>query len=164
MACGRTEKTQDTTTAQNSTADTLSVPVSPKPQDCQQLVKATVLDKTNVYQESAKPISVSITMQADTSNLQIGGDCFVHNTATVRATTKGGKELFKRTFFSNDPIYFSKNDEAIERSTLHNLTYKPSFNARKYMTFTMQLIEPESRKETDYELFINYYGEIVKVK
>lgn len=164
MACGRTEKTQDTTTAQSSATNAVATPTPPKSQNCQQLVEAATLGKTNVYQESAKPIRVSITVEADTSNLQIGSNCFVHNTATVGVTTKVGKELFKRTFFNNDLIYFSKNDEAIERSILQNVIYKPSFNGQKYMTLTMQLIDPESRKKTDYELFINYYGEIVKVR
>ena len=163
-ACGRTEKTQDTTTAQSSATDTVTTLSPPKTQNCQQLVEAATLGKTNVYQESAKPISVSITVAADTGNLQTGSDCFVHNIATVHATTKSGKELFNRTFVYNDPIYFSKNDEAIERSVLQNLTYKPSFNGQKYITLTMRLIEPENRRKTDYELFINYYGEIVKVR
>lgn len=164
MACNRTEKTQDTTTTQSSATGAVDAPITPKPQNCHQLVEAAILGKTNVYQESAKPISVSITVEADTTNLQIDSNCFVNNTATVRVTTKAGKELFKRTFFNNDLIYFSKNDEAIEQATLQNVTYKPSFNGQKYLTLTMQLIDPESRKKMDYELFINYYGEIVKVR
>ena len=44
------------------------------------------------------------------------------------------------------------------------MMYKPSFNGQKYMTLTMRLLDPETKKKTDYEVFMNYFGEIVKVR
>lgn len=162
-ACNRAEKTQDSTVAQSSATDSVAA-VSPTPKNCQQVVDAADLGKTNVFQESAKPISVSITVEQSENTTQATGGCYFDNAVTVRANKKSGSYLFKRTFDKGDLVYFSKNDEAIERSILQTITYKPSFNGQKYMTLTMRLIDPESKKKTDYELFLNYFGEIVKVR
>ena len=162
-ACNRSEKTQDSTTTQSATTDSVAV-APPKPKNCQQVVEAVNLGKTSVYQESAKPISVSITVEQSDNTTQASNGCYFDNAVTVRATKKSGGYLFKRTFNKGDLVIFSKNDESIGKAILQTITYKPSFNGQKYMTLTMRLIDPESKKKTDYELFLNYFGEIVKVR
>jgi len=169
-ACGRTEKTrenttQSTTATTDSTAATDSaVATAAKPQNCQSVVEADKLGKPNEYQESAKPIKVSLTLNQDASTMQTADGCYFNNTVTVLATKKSGKQLFKRTMLKDDLLYFIKTDEAVEQAILKNVLYKPTFNSQKYITLTMRLAKPGTKKTMDYTMFMNYFGEIVKVK
>ena len=164
-ACGRTEKAQDNTTqSPKTTADSTAVAQAAKPKNCQSLLKADQLGKANVYQESAKPISVTMTMTQDTSTLQTADGCYFNNSVTVRVAKKSGGQLFKRTLLKEDLFYFAKSDAAVRRAVLQRATYTPTFNGLKYLTLTMRLIEPKSRQTTDYVVFMNYFGEIVKVR
>jgi hypothetical protein len=163
-ACGNTEKKQDNKT-QASIATTDSVTATePKPQNCKSIVDAEKLGKSNVYQESAKPIKVSLTVDKDTSTMQAADGCYFNNRVTVLATKKSGSQLFKRTLLKDDLLYFTKSDKAIEQAILQNVIYKPTFNGQKYITLTMRLKEPGNRKTTDYMVTMNYFGEIIKVK
>ena len=64
----------------------------------------------------------------------------------------------------DDLLYFTKNDTPIEQAILQSVTYKPTFNGQRYITISMRLIEPESRKTSDYLVTMNYFGEIIKVR
>ncbi|MFD2935210.1 DUF4738 domain-containing protein [Spirosoma flavum] len=163
-ACGHTENAKENATRPtNSLADSVAAP-APKPQNCQSIVAADKLGKSNVFHESAKPINVTLILDQDTSTTQAANGCYFDNMITVLATKKSGSRVFKRTLLKDDLLYFSKKDEAIEQAILQNVTYKPTFNGQKYITLSMRLINPGSRKTTDYTVFMNYFGEIVKVK
>lgn len=164
-SCGSsTEKKQDTTVqASTATADS-AVAETPKSKNCQTIVTADKLGKADVYQESGKSIKVSLTLEQDTSSTQVGNGCYFNNTITVLATKKSGSQLFKRTLLKDDLLYFTKSDDAINQSILEKVTYKPTFNGQRYITLTMHLLEPESKKTMEFTLFMNYFGEIVKVK
>lgn len=160
-ACGRNEKKQENP---QSATDTVVAVATPKPKNCQSILEADKLGKANTYQESAKPITVTMTLEQDTSSTQTADGCYFNNTVTVLATKKSGSRIFKRTLLKDDLLYFIKTDEVVERSVLQNATYKPTFNGQKYVTITMRVIEPGNKKTTDYTVFMNYFGEIVKVK
>lgn len=160
-ACGRTEKkeTQTSLPVTDSVAATV-----PAPKNCQSIVKAGKLGKPDLYQESAKPVAVSITMEQDTSSMQVADGCYFNNTVTLLATKKSGSRVFKRTLLKDDLLYFIKSDDAVNGAILQSATYKPTFNSQRYITFTMHLVEPASRKTLDYLVTMNYFGEIIKVK
>lgn len=167
IACNSSEKKQDAATSTpmaSSAVDSASSADAPKPRNCQSVVGADKLDKADVFQESAKPIKVTLTLAQDTSVTQIDKGCFFNNTVTVLAAKKSGSQVFKRTLLKDDLLYFIKSDEVVERSVLQRVVYKPTFNAQRYITLTMQLIEPVSQKRADYTLTMNYFGEIIKVK
>lgn len=156
-ACGRTENTSQSTT--DSTATAL-----PKAQNCQSVVEADKLGKSDEYQESAKPIKFTLTLSQDTSTTQLADSCYFNNAVMVLATKKNGSQLFKRTLVKDDLLLFTKNDDAIQQAVLQQVVYKPTFNSQKYINLGMRLIEPVSRKTTDFTISMNYSGEIVKVK
>ncbi len=160
-ACGHTDNTSHKS---NSPATDSVVAAVPKPKNCQSVVNAEKLGKSNVYQESAKPIKVSVTVQQDTSSLQVEGGCYFNNTVTVLATKKTGSQVFKRTLLKDDLLYFTKTDKSIEKAILQSVTYKPTFNSQKYITINMRLVEPDNKKMLDYLVTMNYFGEIIKVK
>jgi len=163
MACGRSEKSEKTTAAtQSATAD--SVAKVAKPQNCQSVVEGDKLGKADVYQESAKNIKVSLTLAQDASTMPTSEGCYYNNSVEVLATKKSGSQLFKHTLFKDDLALFVKNDEAIQKAILKKATYKPTFNGQKYITLTLNLTEPDTKRATDYTVYMNYYGEIVKVK
>ena len=165
-ACGRTEKSENSTTQSTTTATAPDsvVATPPKPQNCQSIVADDKLGKANVYQESAKSINVSLTLDRDTSTLQTPNGCYFNNAITVLATKKSGSRVFKRTLLKDDLLYFIKSDAVVERSILQKVTYKPTFNSLRFINLTMRLVEPGTQKTADYTLFMNYFGEIVKVK
>ena len=165
QACGRTEKKQENSpqTVQSST-DSTSATAPPKASNCQSVVKADKLGKTDVYQESAKALTVSVTVDQDTSSMQVADGCYFNNTVTIRATKKNGNQVFKRTLLKDDLIYFTKNDKPVEQGILQSVTYKPTFNGQRYITVSMRLIAPESKHIADYLVTMNYFGEIIKVK
>lgn len=164
-ACGRTEKAGDQSTTQSTTASADSgAAVSTKRQNCQSVVSADKLGKSLEYKESAKPITVTLTLNQDSSTILATGGCYFNNTSTVLATKRSGSQLFKRTMLKDDLKYFIKNDELLARTVLQNVTYKPTFNGEKYFLLTMRLLEPTSKMTTDYTLFVNYHGEILKVR
>ncbi len=165
-ACGRTEKAQDNTTKSTTATPDSVVATVPKIKNCQSMVEAAKLGKSDTYQESAKSIKVTLTLDQDTSSVQTDNGCYFNNAITVLATKKSGSgsRVFKRTLLKDDLLYFTKSDKAIERAILQKTIYKPTFNGQKYVTLTMQLIEPGSKKMTSYTVFMNYFGEIVKVK
>ncbi|MVM30419.1 hypothetical protein GO755_10270 [Spirosoma sp. HMF4905] len=164
-ACGgNTDKKQDSP-AQSTTATTDSTAApAPKPKNCQSVVEADKFGKADVYQESGKSIKVSLTLDQDTSSTQVANGCYFNNTVTVLATKKSGSPMFKRTLLKDDLLYFTKSGDAIKQSILQKVIYKPTFNGQRYITLTMHLLEPESKKTMDFTLFMNYFGEIVKVK
>ncbi len=163
MACGRSEKSeQNTTTVQSVAAD--SVAKAAKPQNCQSVIEGDKLGKADVYQESAKNIKVSLTLAQDASTMPTSDGCYYNNSVEVLATKKSGSQLFKHTLGKDDLTLFTKDDEAIQKSILKKATYKPTFNGQKYITLTLGLTEPGTKKATEYTVYINYYGEIVKVK
>ena len=166
MACGRTEKTQETAsqTATMATDSAATGTTAAPAQTCQSVVKAGKLDKADVYQESAKSISVAITMEQDSSSVPTAKGCYYNNTVTILATKKSGSRVFKRTLLKDDLAYFTKDDDAIEQSVLQSVTYKPTFNGQRFITINMHLLEPDTRNTLDYTVFMNYFGEIVKVK
>ena len=166
-ACGRTEKSENTTTQSAPTTATATdsvVATPPKPQNCQSVVADDKLGKADVYQESAKSIKVSLTLDRDTSTLQTATGCYFNNTITVLAAKKSGSQVFKRTLLKDDLLYFIKTDSVVERSILQKVTYKPTFNSLRFITLTMHLLDPTTKKMADYTLFMNYFGEIVKVR
>ena len=156
-ACGRTENTSQATA--DSTATAL-----PKAKNCRSVVDAGKLGKSDEYQESAKPIKVTLTLSQDTSTAQIADTCYFNNAVTVLTTKKNGSQLFKRTLAKDDLLLFTKNDETIQQAVLQQAVYKPTFNSQKYINLGMRLIDPASGKTTDYTISMNYFGEIVKVK
>ncbi|WP_338868915.1 hypothetical protein WBJ53_18765 [Spirosoma sp. SC4-14] len=160
VACGQTE-TRD----QSSTTHSDSVAAAPaKPKNCKSVIEADKLGKADEYQESAKPIKVALTLEQDSSTTQTTNGCYFNHSVTVLTTKKSGSRVFKRTLLKDDLLYFSKNDESINQSLLQKVAYKPTFNSQKYITLTMQLIDPIDQKTTEYTVFMNYFGEIVKVK
>ena len=163
-ACGRTKTTQDNTTQSKTTQIDSVTTTRPESRNCQSLAKAGKLGKANRYQESAKPINVILTIDQDTTTLQTANGCYYNTTLTVLAQKKSGSRVFKRTLLKEDLLYFSKKDDAIQRAILQDVLYKPTFNGQKYITLTMRLMEPGSKRTTDYTVFMNYFGEIVKVK
>ncbi|GAB3885740.1 hypothetical protein [Spirosoma agri] len=160
-ACGHTERTTKNT---SSPLVDSAVVTSPKPKNCLSLIEPEKLGKANDYQESAKSIKVALTLEKDTSTTETAGGCYFNNTVTVLATKKSGSQLFKRTLLKDDLLYFTKSDDVINRSVLQNTTYKPTFNGQKYITLTMSLRNPDSKKTANYIVFMNYFGEIVKVR
>ena len=165
FACGRTEKTSDTTGETASAATDSAVTVAPPaPKNCQSVIKAEKLGKADVYQESAKSISVSITMEQDTSTTPNAEGCYFNNKATVLAAKKSGSQVFKRTLQKDDLALFTKDDAYIEKAVLQQVTYKPTFNGQRYVTLTMRLLQPDTKKTMTYTVFMNYFGEMVKVK
>lgn len=158
-ACGRSDNSSTT----QPPADSSSTAAS-KPRNCKTILEADKLGQTNDYQESAKAINVAITLEQDSSATETANGCYFNNTVTILATKKSGSRVFKRTLLKDDLLYFTKSDELIERSLLKNTTYKPTFNGQKYITVTMQLIDPVSQKTADYLVYMNYFGEIVKVR
>lgn len=167
LACGRSEKTENKTTqpptdgASTLIADSIA---AAKPQNCKSVVENDKLGKTDVYQESAKNIKVSLTMAQDASTMPTSDGCYFNNSVEVLATKNSGNQLFKHTLLKDDLAMFTKNDDPIGKSILQRATYKPTFNGQKYITLTMQLMEPDTKKTTDYTVTMNYFGEIVKVK
>lgn len=162
IACNTTEKKQaDATQSSDSTTSTATVS---KPQNCQSIAATDKLGKSDTYQESGKSLKFMLTLNQDTSQVLTDQDCFFNNTVTVQATKKSGGPAFKRTFLKDDLLYFIKTDEVVKRSVLQNVTYKPTFNSQKYFTLTMHLIDPVNQKKTDYTLFMNFFGEILKVR
>lgn len=161
IACGRSEKTQETQTS--SKTDSVAT-IAPKPKDCKTVVDADKLGKADVYQESGKSIKVTLTLAQDTSSTETANGCYFNNAITVLATKKSGSQLFKRTLLKDDLLYFIKSDEVVERSVLKTVAYKPTFNGQRYINLVMRVIDPVSQKTVDYTLFMNYFGEIVKVK
>ncbi|TAE23133.1 MAG: hypothetical protein EAZ91_22840 [Cytophagales bacterium] len=167
-ACNRSETTQTKTDANgpNSLTATASVDsvASEKPQNCASVVESGKLDKANEYSESAKPIRVTITLRQDESSMPSADGCVFNNKVEVLATRKSGKQAFKRTLLKDDLVYFSKNDAVIEAGVLKSATYVPTFNSQKYITLGLRLTNPQTQRNTDFTVFMNYYGEIVKVR
>ena len=163
-ACGRSEKAQDTTTQSTTAATGTDAAKAPAPKNCQSVLAADKLGKPLEYRETAKPIKVSITLDQDTSAVQTANGCYFNNTFTVLTTKKSGKQMFKRTLLKDDLLYFVDNDDAVKQAVLQNVTYKPTFNGERYFNLSVQLVEPVSKKTLNYTLFVNYYGEIVKIK
>lgn len=165
FACGRNEKASDTTgkTADTSTHSAVIAALS-APKNCQSVIKADKLGKADVYQESAKSISVSITMDQDASTTLTADGCYFNNKATVLATKKSGSQVFKRTLQKDDLALFTKDDAYIEKAVLQQVTYKPTFNGQRYVTLTMRMLQPDTKKTMTYTVFMNYFGEMVKVK
>lgn len=165
-ACGRTDKAQDSTptgkAAQGAT-DSVATTAANLP-TCQSVVKAGKLGKADEYRETAKSITVAITLEQDSSSVPTAKGCYYNNTVTVLATKKSGNQVFRRTLLKDDLAYFTKDDHAIEQSVLQTVTYKPTFNSQRYITLNMHLLEPDTRQTLDYTVFMNYFGEIVKVK
>ncbi|GAB3767515.1 hypothetical protein GCM10028818_00430 [Spirosoma horti] len=165
QACGQTEKKQENTAqTTQASADLMATPRVSKTSDCQSIVKSAKLGKADIYQESAKALTVSITVDQDTSSLQVANGCYFNNSVTIRATKKSGSQVFRRTLLKDDLVYFTKNDKPIEQAILQSVTYKPTFNGQRYITISMRLIEPESKKTSDYLVTMNYFGEIIKVR
>ncbi|GAB3803186.1 hypothetical protein GCM10028819_32730 [Spirosoma humi] len=165
QACGQKESKQENTTqAAQASVDSTSTPPSPKTDNCQSVTKADKLGKADVYQESAKALTVSITVNQDTSSMRVADGCYFNNTVTIQATKKTGTQVFKRTLLKDDLLYFTKNDKPVEQAILQSVTYKPTFNGQRYITISMRLVEPESRKTSDYLVTMNYFGEIIKVR
>jgi|GEM_PF-1660473 len=132
--------------------------------DCKTLAGMPELGTDKVYQESAKPVRITLTMNQDTSNTTTPKGCYHNYVATIETVKKSGGKLFARTFSKDDLRYFGPSDETLDQSVLQNVTYKPSFNGQKYVTLTARLEEPISGKRTDYLVYMNYFGEVVKVK
>jgi len=159
-ACGHTETSdKNSETRSDSVATTQA-----KPKNCKSVIEADKLGKADEYQESAKPIKVMLTLEQDSSTTQTDNGCYFNHSVTVLTTRKTGSRIFKRTLLKDDLLYFSKNDGLIEQSLLQKVAYKPTFNGQKYITLTMQLIDPTNKETTNYTVFMNYFGEIVKVK
>ncbi|GAB4021276.1 hypothetical protein GCM10028808_65550 [Spirosoma migulaei] len=164
-ACGgNSEKKQDATVQSTTTTTDSTAAPAPKPKNCQSVVDADKLGKADVYQESGKSLKVTLTLDQDTSSIQASTGCYFDNAITVLATKKSGSQQFKRTLLKDDLLYFTKSDDAIKQSILQKVIYKPTFNGQRYITLTMHLLNPDSKKTMDFTLFMNYFGEIVKVK
>lgn len=163
FACGTSETKQTTTTNPPQTARPDSV-VAAKPQNCQSVVEAAKLGKTDEYSESAKNVRVKLTLFQDESTQAVSGGCYFNNAVEVAATKKSGSVVFRRKLLKDDLIHFTKNDAAVEAGILQKATYIPTFNSQKYITIGLQLTDPSDKKNTSFTVFMNYYGEIVKVK
>ena len=165
VACGKSEKASDTTaTTTDASTGSVAAAAPPAPKNCQSVLKADKLGKPDEYQESAKSIKVSITMEQDTSATPIAGGCYFNNTVTILATKKSGKQTFKRTLQKEDLALFTKDDADIEKAVLQQVTYKPTFNGQPYITLSMRLLQPDTKKTLNYLVYMNYFGEMVKVK
>jgi hypothetical protein len=160
-ACGQTEKATEQTTRPGT--DTTTVTAA-KLTDCKTVDTGSKLGKPDVYQESAKPLNVSITVNQDTSSTRLEAGCYFNNTVTVLATKKSGGQIFKRTLVKDDLLYFVKSDKAIEKAVLQSASYKPTFNSLKFITFSMHLIDPSNQQTMNYLVTMNYFGEIIKVR
>lgn len=164
FACGPAEKTSDTSgETAATTPDSATATTPPAPQNCQSVIKTDKLGKADVYQESAKSISVSITMDQDASTMPTADGCYFDNKATVLAAKKTGSQVFKRTLQKDDLALFTKDDAYIEKAVLQQVTYKPTFNGQRYITLTVRLLQPDTKKIMTYTVFMNYFGEMVKV-
>lgn len=161
-ACGRTDNAQTAATQAPRADSGVATPV--KKETCQLVAEAGKLGKTDEYQESAKPIKIAITLQQDTSSTATEKGCYYNNTVTILTTKKSGDRVFKRTLLKDDLLYYIKNDKVVQRSVLQKVVYKPTFNAQKYITISMYLIDPVSQQTSAYTVFLNYFGEMVKVK
>lgn len=167
LACGRPDNTENKTTqpptdgASSIVSDSIAATMA---KNCQSVVERGKLGKADVYQESAKNIKVSLTLAQDTSTMPTSDGCYYNNSVEVLATKKSGSQLFKHTLMKDDLAMFTKNDDPIKQSILRRATYKPTFNGQKYITLTLNLMDPTTKKTTDYTVYMNYYGEIVKVK
>ncbi|WP_041616714.1 hypothetical protein [Spirosoma linguale] len=166
VACGRSGKKEEMTTQSTTTQPTAdsTLAAAPDSKNCRSVVEADKLGKSDVFQESAKPITVTLTLAQDSSATQTDEGCYFNNAITVLAAKKSGSQVFKRTLLKDDLLYFIKTDDVVERSVLQQVVYKPTFNAQRYITLTMQLVEPVSKKKADYTVTMNYFGEIIKVK
>ncbi|GAB3957248.1 hypothetical protein GCM10028805_49400 [Spirosoma harenae] len=162
MACGGSGKTQESA-SQFTPKDSIAATTS-KPKNCQSIIAADKVGKADEYQESGKSVKVALTLAQDTSSLQTANGCYFNHTITVLTTKKSGSQVFKRTLSKDDILYFVKSDDVVNRSLLQSVTYKPTFNGQRYITLTMNLLDPESKKKAEYLIFMNYFGEIVKVK
>ncbi|AUD01793.1 hypothetical protein [Spirosoma pollinicola] len=161
VACGHTENAKEKSNPAKIDSVTATTQTS---KSCLSVVKPEKLGKSDEYQESAKPIKVSVTVDQDTSSMQVADECYFNNTVTILATKKTGSRVFKRTLLKDDLLYFTKSDKSIEQAILQSVTYKPTFNSQKYVTVNMRLIEPGTKKTLDYLVTMNYFGEIIKVK
>lgn len=155
--CGRTEQTAQTS---NDSLRTESA----KPRNCQSIVAADKLGKTDEYQESAKPYKFTLTLEQDSSTTDAGSTCYFNNSVTVLATQKSGSQVFKRSLVKDDIRYFVKNGEDLQPFILEKATYQPTFNSQRYIVIQMQLLNPENQQKISYTVMMNYHGEIVKVK
>ena len=165
FGCNGTEKAKETEKSPTDVPGEIATVAAAAPKvDCKTPAGLPELGKDKVYQESAKPIRVTLTMNEDTSTTSTPQGCYHNYVATIEAAKKSGSRVFTRTFSKNDLRYFGPSDETLDQSVLQNVTYKPSFNAQKYVTLTARLEEPVSGKRTDYLVYMNYFGEVVKVK
>ena len=165
LACGRSEKSEKTANTTQLTTTTAADSVATiAPQNCQSVVENGKLGKADVYQESAKNIKVSLTLAQDVGTMPTSDGCYFNNSVAVMAIKKSGSQLFKHILLKDDLAMFTKNDGPIERSILQRATYKPTFNGQKYITLTLNLLDPITKKTTDYTVYMNYFGEIIKVK
>ncbi len=165
LGCTNTEKPEETTNPPTvAPSEVVAEPMAVPKSDCKTLAGLPELGKNKVYQESAKPVRVTLAMNEDTSSTTTAKGCYHNYIATIDAAKKSGGQLFSRTFSKDDLRYFGPSDETLNQSVLQNVTYKPSFNAQKYVTLTARLEEPISGKRTDYLVYMNYFGEVVKVR
>ena len=165
-SCNTTDKAKEATKPPTEVPGEVATvaAAAPKP-DCKTLGGLPELGKNNVYQESAKPVRVTLTMNQDSiSTTSTAKGCYHNYIATIEATKKSGGRIFTRTFSKDDLRYFGPSDEVLDQTVLQNLTYKPSFNGQKYVTLTARLEEPISGKRMDYLVYMNYFGEVVKVR
>ncbi len=163
--CNNTENATETIKSPTDVPGEVATVAAAAPtSDCKALAGLPELGKTKVYQESAKPVRVTLTMNQDTSNIITPKGCYHNYVATVETVKKSGSKLFIRRFGKDDLRYFGPSDEILDQSVLQNVTYKPSFNGQKYVTLTARLEEPTSGKRTDYLVYMNYFGEVVKVR
>ncbi|KAB7727553.1 hypothetical protein F5984_21010 [Rudanella paleaurantiibacter] len=162
-ACGRSETAQ-TDSASTTPADSVTAAAPAKPENCKSVVEPAKLGKADEYQESGKDLKVTLTLnQAD--NTTPGPDgCYFNNLVDVTATRKSGKPVFRRTLIKEDLGYFSESDAVIEKGVLQSVQYKPTFNSQKYVSLTMRLRDPETAQTTDFTVYMNYNGEILRVK
>ena len=165
FSCNSTEKANETDKSPMDVSGEIATVAAAAPEpNCKTLAGLPELGKDKVYQESAKPIKVTLTMNEDTSSTNTPKGCYHNYVATIEAAKKSGDRVFKRTFTKDDLCYFGPSDETLDQSVLQNVTYKPSFNAQKYINLTARLEEPISGKRTDYLVYMNYFGEVIKVK
>jgi hypothetical protein len=173
VACGRSEtgenKTSQPATDQaNAVGSDSAATASAKPLNCKSMVDASKLGKSDVYQESGKDLKVTLTLAQDNSSSTPGPDgCYFNNSVEVQATRKSGRSVFKRTLFKDDLTYFTKSDEtdvAIGKAVLQGVAYNPTFNGQKYVSLVMRLRDPATKKNSEFTVYMNYNGEILRVK
>lgn len=162
VACNSSEKKGDTGAA--ATTASADSAVVAKPKNCQSIAERGKLDKSDVYQETAKPVKTTLTLRQDESSMPVANGCVFNNKVEILVARKSGKQEFKRTLLKDDLLAFSDKDEAIQASVLKRATYIPSFNSQKYVTIGMRLTDPQTQKNTDITVYMNYHGEIVKVR